>query len=450
MTRLAILVTLLVFAPFAAGEDERTKVRRTTLIVADIDASIAFYRDVLGFSRWYYNEGTVTEDSLPSAAATGDPSVFAIMKGADPWIGMVGLLQKGHPQPAAATTDGFRVADFEVSPGDTILMLETDDLDGIYARMQAAGTPIYRSPETTTVTGAGGRSWDATFLFAFDPDGHLLEINEPHFAADASATVRRGFADTSTGQLHYRYTPERDTLPLVLLHQTPLSGRMYRHLLPELASDRQVLAPDTPGYGESDKPAAAPELGDYSEALVGWLDAIGARRVDLFGYHTGAAIAVDVARRFPDRVRSLVLMSVPLFDADETSAWQLGANEAQADGAHLVAMWDSTWRNRAPGQTADMVAVTVAEKQRAGADEWWALGALARYPLAGELAALQQPLAVIAPGDGLAERSREAARLGRARVLVERDEWGYGIFDTEAAAIATLIESALRQLNDPQ
>ncbi|MEO0996554.1 MAG: VOC family protein, partial [Pseudomonadota bacterium] len=57
-------------------------------------------------------------------------------------------------------------------------MLETRDLDGIYRRMRDAGTPILREPATTEVTGADGTRWTATFLFAFDPDGHLLEINE--------------------------------------------------------------------------------------------------------------------------------------------------------------------------------------------------------------------------------------------------------------------------------
>ena len=162
------------------GDGGHTVVRRTTLIVADIERSVRFYRDVLGFTRWYYHEGTVRDGSLPAAGAeVGDPSVFAIMKGRDPWIGMIGLLQKGNAQVLEVDPAGFAVR-----PGDTILMLETDDLDGIYKRMLEAGVPIWKHPETTEVTGAGGKRWEATFLFAFDPDGHLLEINQPHFAEE--------------------------------------------------------------------------------------------------------------------------------------------------------------------------------------------------------------------------------------------------------------------------
>jgi catechol 2,3-dioxygenase-like lactoylglutathione lyase family enzyme len=149
---------------------ERSVVRRSTLIVHDADASIRFYRDVLGFSVWLENRGTVTAKSLPSDAPVGAPSRFVIVKGKHPWVGMIGLLQYGDAQkPDLAST--------KLVPGDVVLMIETDDLDGAYERMKAAGTRILRPPETTEVTGAGGQKWIASFVFAFDPDGHLIELN---------------------------------------------------------------------------------------------------------------------------------------------------------------------------------------------------------------------------------------------------------------------------------
>ncbi len=433
----ALLCCALASATPAAGRDsdERTLVRRTTLIVADIEKSIAFYRDTLGYSLWYYHAGTVTEGSLPADAEPGDPSVFAIMKGRHPWIGMVGLLQKGQPKDVSVTATGF-----SVSPGDTILMMETDDLDGIYARMLEAETPIWKHPETTTVTGAGGRQWDATFLFAFDPDGHLLEINQPHFGRGPEKTIRRAFADTRSGQLHYRHTPQGDGTPLLLLHQTPLSGRMYRHLIPLLAEHRQVLAPDTPGYGESDLPEALPGIDDYADAIIDLLDDLGINQADVFGYHTGSAIAVELAARYPQRVRNVILMSVPLFDVEEMRKWQLAPPEYEASGDHLLAMWNSTYTHRAPGQTLDMVAATVAEKQRAGRNEWWALRALSLYPLGETLSQLAQPVSILNPGDGLFDRSRRASELVDATHYVEMPDWGYGVFDTKAGEIAALID----------
>jgi catechol 2,3-dioxygenase-like lactoylglutathione lyase family enzyme len=93
------------------------------------------------------------------------------MKGSHAWVGMIGLLQYGDARPLPSAPDRLK-------PGDVVLMIETDDLDGAWQRMQAAGTPILRPPQTTEVTGAGGAKWLASFVFAFDPDGHLIELNQ--------------------------------------------------------------------------------------------------------------------------------------------------------------------------------------------------------------------------------------------------------------------------------
>lgn len=159
-------------AQASAGVEPGIVVRRTTLIVHDMEASIEFYRDVLGMELWLDSPGTVSERSLPSRASPGDASRLVIMKGRDPWIGMVGLLQYGE----AAALPGRPE---QLLPGHTILMLETDQLETIWARMQRRGTQVLRPPQDSEVTGADGSRWTARFLFAFDPDGHLLEINQP-------------------------------------------------------------------------------------------------------------------------------------------------------------------------------------------------------------------------------------------------------------------------------
>ena len=75
--------------------------------------------------------------------------------------------------------------------------------------------------------------------------------------------------------------------------------------------------------------------------------------------------------------------------------------------------------------------------------EWWALGALSRYPLGDNLAQVNVPVSFIIPGDGLAERTHDAAALVDSAHVVERPEWGYGIFDTEAEEIASMINTFL-------
>jgi pimeloyl-ACP methyl ester carboxylesterase/catechol 2,3-dioxygenase-like lactoylglutathione lyase family enzyme len=424
-------------------------VRRTTLIVHDVEASIRFYRDVLGYSVWLRNDGRVSAESLPSDAPPGAPSRFAIMKGRHPWLGMVGLLQYGDARPVPAPPA-------KLVPGDAVLMMEVEDLDAIHARMKAAGTPVLRPPRTTEVTGAGGARWTASFLFAWDPDGHLLEINQRRPApagGPASAPrgaqaieTRRAFVDPRWGQLHVRRAAPvaavGSHLPVVLLHMTPLSGRMFEPLQARLATDRVVLAPDTPGYGDSDGPPTRPEFGDYADVLGDWLGQLD-EPVDLVGYHTGAALAVEIARRYPQRVRRVVLIAVPLL-TDEAKARLRTAESpvAREDGAHLTELWNGTMRVRPPGQTLEQVARTVADKQ-ASAHPEWAIRALVDVPLDARLAGLERPTLVVRPKDSLWDATAAAALLVPGARLVDRPEWAYGLFDAAPDAVAATLREFL-------
>jgi pimeloyl-ACP methyl ester carboxylesterase len=370
------------------------------------------------------------------------------MKGRHPWVGMIGLLQYGDARPRPTTPD-------RLNPGDVVLMIEAEVLDGAWQRIQAAATPILRPPQTTEVTVAGGARWTASFVFAFDPDGHLIELNQRRptagtevAAPQGAVRVRRGFADTRLGQLHYRraepLAAQGLSTPLVLLHQTPLSGRMFSEFLDDAARDRVVYAPDTAGYGESAQPASRPSLDEYADALDDFLQTVGGP-VDLLGYHTGAAIAVALARRHPERVRRVILVSVPLLSEEQQQRFRQPSATLplQPDGSHLLEMWKSTMGVRPEGQSIEEAARIVAEKQRNPTHTEWALASLADYPLAEELPRLARPVLVLRPKDGLWEQTARAAALVPAATLLSREDWSHGIFDAHGAAIAAAIRPFL-------
>jgi 2-hydroxymuconate-semialdehyde hydrolase len=83
----------------------------------------------------------------------------------------------------------------------------------------------------------------------------------------------------------------------------------WRLVLPELARQRRVLAPDMVGFGYTDRPEGIRYTMDqWVEQAVGFIDALDLPQVDLVGNSFGGALSLALAIRRPERVRRLVLM----------------------------------------------------------------------------------------------------------------------------------------------
>lgn len=130
--------------------------------------------------------------------------------------------------------------------------------------------------------------------------------------------VRRYFIDVGARQVLIRTCGSRDLPVLIMMHGSPGSSYSLMPVAQHLAKGRRIIAPDTPGNGDSTRlPMAQPEIGDYADALVGLLDALNIDTADLYGFHTGAAFAVEFSIRYPKRTRRLLLDGVSLFDPSE-------------------------------------------------------------------------------------------------------------------------------------
>lgn len=128
--------------------------------------------------------------------------------------------------------------------------------------------------------------------------------------------VRRSFADLADRQVHYRYAGEGPLL--LMIHASPGSAKQLERKIAAFSRSRKVVAPDTPGNGDSTPlPIAAPAIADYAAALVEFLDAMKIERCDVYGTHTGANIALELAVRSPDRVGKVILDGVGLYPPEE-------------------------------------------------------------------------------------------------------------------------------------
>lgn len=159
-----------------------------------------------------------------------------------------------------------------------------------------------------------------------------------------TAGLRRGYADTSYGQIHYAESGTGDgTVPVLLLHQTPRSWREYEGVLPVVGRATRAIAMDTLGFGQSARPREPLSIELFAAAVVETLDALGVARVVLVGHHTGGVIAVEVAAAAPDRIAGLVLSATPYVDAGRrrrvSERPPIDHVESAADGAHLGELW---------------------------------------------------------------------------------------------------------------
>ena len=130
--------------------------------------------------------------------------------------------------------------------------------------------------------------------------------------------IERGFVRLAEGQVHLRtcVDPAPKRPPLFLLHASPASSRWMVPLMEALAGQgRTVIAPDTLGNGDSPPPAVAePDIAYFADSVVRLADTMGIDRFAVYGAHTGARIACELAAAYPDRVCATVLDGIKEYD----------------------------------------------------------------------------------------------------------------------------------------
>ncbi len=161
-------------------------------------------------------------------------------------------------------------------------------------------------------------------------------------------TINRDFV-TVTGrwgerEVHYRHAGSGPLL--LMLHQSPQSSRELVPLLEQWGGHFTLVAPDTPGYGLSDPLGVEEaELGDFAAATLEFMDAIGADRFGIYGFHTGGMVGMAMAAAFPQRITALACNGVAVPDPAELDAIRatyLPEFVPRWDGGHLAWLWART------------------------------------------------------------------------------------------------------------
>lgn len=262
--------------------------------------------------------------------------------------------------------------------------------------------------------------------------------------------IRKVYGDTSSGQVHARITEAQggDALPpLVCLHPAPSSGLYFQTVLPMLSDGRQVIAPDYPGYGGSDRLSGPPTIEDYATAMLELLDDLGIDRpVDVLGFHTGCLVGSEMALARPDSIRRLVLCDVPYFAAEARAGLKQKMAVPLPISPELTSI-ESAWSFNVAGRVDDVplerCIELLAEHLRAGNRDYFGFDAAFSYACEDKLPGVSVDTTVLATQSGLHATSLAAAEAIPGATLVDVTEVTAAVFEAGADAISQRINAAL-------
>jgi catechol 2,3-dioxygenase-like lactoylglutathione lyase family enzyme len=157
-------------APLPTAEQIPVDLRRTTLVVRDIDRSLPLYRDALGMTVIYDQLiGGTDADGKPTA-----PTVrLVLLRANDDFIGVLGLMQRLNPTDTPPPPV-FRKA----QPGGLILVFNVRDLETRFARIASApNVKVSEAPTPIEYPAPGGGVIPVLFSAVWDADGNFIELN---------------------------------------------------------------------------------------------------------------------------------------------------------------------------------------------------------------------------------------------------------------------------------
>lgn len=160
--------------PLAQAAEYPLLFRRTTLIVRDLDASLALYRDALGMEVIYDQQM-----NRPGSDDREQRLRLIFLKASHDYVGVIGLIdyEYGYPEHAAhmkpVRREGF-------TPGNAILLFNTSDLEERWPTIATApGVEVISPPKLTTYPGYGDNGEIRVLVSKFyDADGYLIELNQ--------------------------------------------------------------------------------------------------------------------------------------------------------------------------------------------------------------------------------------------------------------------------------
>src|ERR1700735_58354 len=130
--------------------------------------------------------------------------------------------------------------------------------------------------------------------------------------------------DVNGTKIFYREAGSPSTPTLLLLHGFPSSSHMFRDLIPLLAERYHLVAPDFPGFGQSEMPERSKyqyTFANIANTIAGFTEAIGLKKFAIYIFDYGSPVGLRMALKFPDRITAIVSQNGNAYEEGLSNGW---------------------------------------------------------------------------------------------------------------------------------
>jgi len=142
--------------------------------------------------------------------------------------------------------------------------------------------------------------------------------------ADKLRRTRHHVVDVDGRKIFYREAGADTSPALLLLHGFPTSSHMFRDLIPALADDYHVVAPDLPGFGFSEAPERAPfgyTFDHLADVIDRFTTVAGFARYAVYVFDYGAPVGFRLATRHPERIIAIISQNGNAYEEGLSEGW---------------------------------------------------------------------------------------------------------------------------------